>query len=222
MEVIKWKLGNYDGVLVDCRGQSGDVALLWEKSSQISLLSCSSHHIDVMVEGVGSHEAWHFTGIYGWAESSHKTKTCELIKDIHRNSDLPWLMGGDLNEILYNFEKKGGSLKSQYILDSFRETLEECGLYNLGFTGYEFTWKNRREKGAVIEERLDRLWTSIEWSVLFPDAEVLHLNEDLSDHLPLFLKLNPARMRSEKGRRRFMFENMWVQEESCRQVVQDA
>ena len=65
MEVIKWKLGNYDGVLVDCRGQSGDVALLWEKSSQISLLSCSSHHIDVMVEGVGSHEAWRFTGIYG-------------------------------------------------------------------------------------------------------------------------------------------------------------
>jgi len=111
MEVIKKKLGNYDGVSVGCRGRSGGVALLWEKSSQISLLSCSSHHIDVMVEGVGSQDSWRFTGICGWAETSHKTKTCELIKDIHRNSDLPWLLGGDLNEILFNFEKKGGRFK---------------------------------------------------------------------------------------------------------------
>jgi len=104
-------------------------------------------------------------------------------------------LGGDLNEILFNFEKKGGGLKSQYILDTFRETLEDCGLYDFSFTGYEFTWENRREAGAVIEQRLDRFYVSIEWSVLFSDAEVIHLNENLSDHLPLLLKLNLAQVR---------------------------
>jgi len=219
VEAIKYKLGSYDGVAVDCRGRSGGVALLWEKTTQVSLLSYSLHHIDVIVEGVGSHNSWRFTGIYGWAETSQKIKTCELIKDIHHDADIPWLLGGDLNEILFNFEKKGGAIKNQHVLDAFRETLEECGLYDLGFKGYEFTWENRREGGDVIEERLDRYCASMEWSVMFPDAEVLHLDERLSDHLSLLLKLKPVQVRRGKGRRRFMFENMWVQEDSCRQVV---
>jgi len=70
-----------------------------------------------------------------------------MIKYIHRDSDLPWLLGGDLNEILFNFEKKGGSIKSWNVLDAFDGTLEECGLYDSGYSGYEFTWEKRREDG---------------------------------------------------------------------------
>ena len=151
MDNIKRKIGNYNGIAVDSRGRSGGVALLWDKAINVSLLSCSSHHIDVSIQDVGGSIAWRFTGVYGWAESQNKTKTCELLSAIHRNSELPWLVGGDLNEILFNFEKKGGSHKSQYILDLFRDTLEECGLYDLGFKGYEFTWENRRAEGEVIE-----------------------------------------------------------------------
>ena len=73
----------------------------------------------------------------------------------------------------------------------------------------------------MVEEKLDCFLASIEWFVLFPDAEVLHLNENLSDHLPLLLKLKKAQVRRGKGSRRFMFENMWVQEESCGQVVKE-
>ena len=100
--------------------------MLSEKTTQITLLSCSSHHIDVIVDGVGSHNPWCFIG------TSQKTKTCEIIKDIHRDSNLPWLLRGDLNEILFNFEKKEGAIKSQHILDFFGETLEGCGLYDFG------------------------------------------------------------------------------------------
>ena len=220
MDSVKRKLGHLDGIAVDCRGRSGGVALLWEKSTKVSLLSCSSHHIDVAVQDVGGQESWRFTGIYGWAESANKSKTCELLADLHQHSNLPWLVGGDLNEVLYNFEKKGGGQKSQHILDLFRDTLEGCGLYDLGFTGYEFTWENRRGAGAVIEERLDGFCASTEWSALFPEAEVRHLDECFSDHLPIFLKLMGSRVRYRSGRKRFRFENMWIQEESCRQIIQ--
>ena len=94
-------------------------------------------------------------------------------------------------------------------------------MYNLGFSVYEFTWENRREDEEVVEEILDRFYISIEWSITFPNAEVLHLNENLSDHLPLFLKIKHAQVRHVKGNRHFMFENMWVQEESCRQVIKE-
>jgi len=41
MDLVKNRLGNYNGVYVDCRGRSGVLALLWETSIQITLLSCS-------------------------------------------------------------------------------------------------------------------------------------------------------------------------------------
>lgn len=132
------------------------------------------------------------------------------------------LLGGDLNEILYNFEKKGCPVKSRTVLDAFCGTLEECGLFDLGFTGYEFMWENRRENDAIVEERLDRFCALVEWSVLFLDAEVLHLDENLSDHLPLLLKLKRIQARKGRGKRRFMFENMWIQEDSCRETVKTA
>ena len=56
---------------------------------------------------------------------------------------------------------------------------------------------------------------------MFPYAEVLHLNENLSDHLPLFLKLKQAQVRHGKRRSRFMFEKKWVQKESCRQLIKE-
>jgi len=51
MEAIKRKLGNYNGVSVDSRGRSGGVAMLWDKSTNVTLSSRSSHHIDVMYRG---------------------------------------------------------------------------------------------------------------------------------------------------------------------------
>ena len=180
------------------------------------------HHIDVIVTDLGSQNPWRFTGLYGWSDTSLKARTCELILDLRQHSSLPWLIGGDLNEVFFHSEKKGGAPKSQSTLDMFCTTFEDCGLYDLGFTGYQFTWGNRRMDGEIIEERLDRFCACVEWSSLFPDAHVSHLDEDFSDHLPLLLKLRRTPAPSRRGSKRFMFENMWIQEESCEQVVKEA
>ena len=37
----------------------------------------------------------------------------------------------------------GGTPKCQSILARFCETVEECGLLDLGYNGYDFTWDNR-------------------------------------------------------------------------------
>ncbi|KAJ8425779.1 hypothetical protein Cgig2_020917 [Carnegiea gigantea] len=51
---------------------------------------------------------------------------------------------------------------------------------------------------------------------------VKHLDEKLSDHLLIMLKLNDVHRAFDQWRRRFKFENIWATEEGCRRVVEEA
>jgi hypothetical protein len=55
---------------------------------------------------------------------------------------------GDLNDMLPGDEKIGGTPKSYDHLG--RDVEVECGLSDLGFIGYPFTWTNGRE-GTNVE-----------------------------------------------------------------------
>ena len=201
------KFGEYGGVFVDCAGRSEGLAMLWHTSLKLSLLSKSLHHIDIIVERWEGVEPWSFTGVYGWAERGLKINTCVMMKDLSPHSELPWLVGGDFNEVFYNYEKSGGAAKNQVVLDTFCATFEECGLCDLGYSGYAFTWDNRRADSAVVEERLDWFCGSLEWSLLFPEAEVLHLDEH-QDHLPILLRTQKTARERRKLGRGFRFKNM--------------
>ncbi|KAL5791779.1 hypothetical protein ACOSP7_000373 [Xanthoceras sorbifolium] len=64
-------------------------------------------------------------------------------------SGLPWIIGGDFNEILRSEEKLGGLVRSHRAMDSFREVVDDCNLIDMGFKGSLFTWSNRQD---VIEK----------------------------------------------------------------------
>ncbi|KAA3476967.1 reverse transcriptase [Gossypium australe] len=82
-------------------------------------------HIDVEVfaDGVGNH--WRLTSFYGLSYAQNKTDSWRLLRDLGCVQDLPWLVCGDFNEILYAFMKLGG----------FREMKREWRLL-------EMLWRN--------------------------------------------------------------------------------
>ena len=49
MEEIGRQFGHFFGVYVDAKGRAGGLALLWNKSVHLNILSYSSHHIDVEI-----------------------------------------------------------------------------------------------------------------------------------------------------------------------------
>ncbi|KAJ8431934.1 hypothetical protein Cgig2_017420 [Carnegiea gigantea] len=91
----------------------GGLALLWMKTTSVSLLSCSANHVDIAIKWSTDAEECRFTGLYGFLEKENKLKTCDLLFDLRLHSALPWSVGGDFNEILFNYEKKGGQTKPQ-------------------------------------------------------------------------------------------------------------
>lgn len=47
------------------KGESGGLALLWDKSTSLTILSYSSNHIDANVQLMDSSHLWRFTDFMG-------------------------------------------------------------------------------------------------------------------------------------------------------------
>lgn len=127
---------------VSREGLGGGLAMLWNPDINVEIKSYSKHHVDVVVHSEkGSY--WRCIGIYGHPESDQKKHTWELLRRLAALSFLPWLCFGDFNEVLNLNEKSGGRDRRASMVIDFREAIRDCGLMDLGSTGYPFTWSNR-------------------------------------------------------------------------------
>lgn len=206
---------------IDRGGRRGGLVLLWNQNINIDIKSYSSYHIDALIRDDSSSECWRFSGIYGWAEDQFKWRTWNLIDTLAVNNTLAWVCLGDFNEILFNSEKRGGNVRRESRMADFRECLERNGLYDLGFFGNQYTWSNQQSGHNNIQERLDRVVANSIWMTKFPCYGVTHLARFLSDHAALFLNWKPppvARARRKKSKL-FRFEERWLQEDMCGEII---
>ncbi|XP_075483551.1 uncharacterized protein LOC142523704 [Primulina tabacum] len=162
---------------VECEGRKGGLVLLWKDMYDIKICSFFSGHIDCIVSA--EQKFWRFTGFYGNPVTSLRYTSWQLLSKLYQIPELqqlPWLVGGDFNEIIFDSEKYGGSLKPQSQMTAFSDTINGCLLSDLNFKGDKFTWCSKRHNGDNIFERLDRFLGNAEWQMLFPLAEVTHLD----------------------------------------------
>jgi hypothetical protein len=68
-------------------------------------------------------------------------------------------------------------------------TLSALELKKLYLNGRRFTWSNERERPTL--EKLDRVFSTVEWDALYPDAFLSAMSTGPSDHCPLVLNLSP-------------------------------
>lgn len=169
-----------------------------------------------MCEQIGK---WRYTGFYGCPERERRQESWNLLRTLATESDLPWCVLGDFNDMLFDFEKQGGRPQPRSLLEGFTNTIIDCRLEDLGFNGCEFTWERSRGIAKWIQERLDMGLTNQRWRQLFPNAEVLVLEVSTSDHLPLILQLH-SQVYVPKSKR-FWFENVWIREPECKNLIQN-
>uniref|UniRef100_A0A803PV21 Reverse transcriptase n=1 Tax=Cannabis sativa TaxID=3483 RepID=A0A803PV21_CANSA len=210
---------NFAGAFsVDAQGKSGGVALLWRVEGDVNLLGFGQNYIDASVMG-GNKGNWRLTGLYGEPNRSLRRNTWTLMKILRNRSTLPWCIVGDLNNVTSQSDKRGGNPYPNWLVDGFCETLDACGLVDLELNGYPFTWEKGRGTNAWIEVRIDRAVVSQNWLDLFPIAKLLNLEVSTSDHCPLLLMLD--NVIQVVAIRSFKFENSWLREPMCLQIVKE-
>lgn len=116
MQNVLQQFDEFTGVFADSRGRSCGVGMLWKRDMSVDFLSSSINHIDVKLKWRLDGPERRFTGIYGYPENYNKLKTCNLILDLQADSLLPWLIGGDLSEVLFDFEMEGGPMNRKTFL----------------------------------------------------------------------------------------------------------
>uniref|UniRef100_A0A803P3Y4 Reverse transcriptase domain-containing protein n=1 Tax=Cannabis sativa TaxID=3483 RepID=A0A803P3Y4_CANSA len=131
----------------------------------------------------------------------------------------PWALVGDLNVLLLSEDKSGGRTFVPRDGSILRRFLFETGGVDLGFFGCKFTWKNKRQSGGLIRERLDRALVDTEWINLFPRGGVRNLPILSSDHDPI---LFDSVMERSRGSTPFKFYEAWFKEGSCLEIIQQA
>ncbi|CAM8972072.1 unnamed protein product [Rhodiola kirilowii] len=160
MEQVRIQLGFECGFSVERNGRSDGLALWWKKNLNISVKRYSDYHIDTIVE----HESpFRVTLFYGQPMVNRRAETWELLRSLSADWDLPWLVFGDFNEVLFGWEVKG-------------------------FRGSTFTFSNKRKGIFETKARLDRALANQDWRNLFPAAEVIYEISGMSDHSPIVIK----------------------------------
>lgn len=120
-------------------------------------------------------------------KSNQRQRTWDLIRRLHMESCLPWFLGSDFNEILSNSQKTGGCLRVPRHMGILNSTPTECGLADMGYDSFPWTWSNGRVHPNTVRCRLDRVCANTKTFTLFTSAHVVHIDQPGSDHIPVLL-----------------------------------
>lgn len=169
-------------------------------------------------------KTWRFTCFYDFSEASKKKDSWDLIRNLCGINNLRWVLGGDFNEILWNFEKSGGINRVDCVMQDFRTCLNDCGLKYLGYPGDIYTWCNRRRVGCQIFEHLDRFISNLDFSNIAGNLYVNHLHWSRSDHraIKLVLNFNSIPYQNRFKARTFKFEEFWASNKNCGDIISNS
>ncbi|CAL2239107.1 unnamed protein product [Prunus armeniaca] len=222
MERVKHRLGMHMAFVVKWVGMGGGLMMLCKYGWSMNLLSSSVGHIDVIIHSPNG-DAFHVTGFYGHHEAHSRKHSWELLRRLHHGVNGPWLVLGDFNEVLSAEEQRGCRERPIGQMTQLKNAIRDCSLISLPFKGYPFTWAGRRNESIMTEVRLDIGLANADLLNRFPDLLIQHLDTVGSDHKPILLNVstNLPQQQGRKNARGFQFEQMWVQEASCEEVVKE-
>lgn len=183
-------------------------------------MSYGDRYIDVLIHETPQSVMWRDTFMYGEPKSEDMHLMWELLRRIKPRSQAPWLMIGDFNEAIWQFEhfSRTHRSESERLMLDFREVLSHCDLHDLGFARTPWPYDNKQVGERNVKVRLDRAAACPAWSAGFPEAKLSHIASSTSNHCQLLVQLVSS-MKHKTGRKCLRYEIMWEREESLAEEI---
>ncbi|KAM6577279.1 hypothetical protein CsatB_029116 [Cannabis sativa] len=115
-------------------------------------------------------------------------------------------------------DKHGGNRYPRGLIEGFLQALSDCDLIDMEIIGHPYTWEKNRGGSNWIEVRLNRVLINSRWFRKFSNAKLYNRHHSTSDHSPIFLE--PEALVQMGGIRSFKFENAWLKEPMCYEIIQ--
>jgi hypothetical protein len=218
---LRSRLGLNKSFVVDGQGKGGGLVLFWDDSINIKILLYECHYIDTLIWDAEHNAHWRGTFVYGEPHTHSRGEMWELLKRLKPLYDAPWMLIGDFNEAMWSFKQFSSRRRPARQMQAFRDALNHCDVYDLGFIGLPWTFDNKQKGEKNVKVRLDKVVASPSWKDWFKDARVRHLVSSRSDHLPILLDLLDG---TDQGKplRISRYELMWEREESLSSEIERA
>jgi hypothetical protein len=134
-EDFRYMLGFDSCLAVNSTGRSGDLTLYWNSSFNCTVINYSTNHIFVRIDDPAK-RAWQFTWYYGFPEGGRRQNAWDFLRGLAMDTSLPWCIGGDFNDILFEHEKSGSVDRAAWLINGFRQAVTDSGLFDVPLVGY--------------------------------------------------------------------------------------
>ena len=143
--------------VVDPVGKAGSLAILWKRELQVNKVLFTSFTIELLIEDNEAKIDWWCICTY--ASSSVGVRR-EQWKVATRRSILwgkYWAIMGDLNDIISNNEKWGGTQRVKVRFQDFNSFINSNELVDVRYEGIPCIWSNNLGNEGEVKERIDRI-----------------------------------------------------------------
>jgi len=207
------KFANSFAILPAAQTRGGILLAVNEDFFDLSDIQSSTNAITATITMRADRIQWQITVVYGPQRDEEKIQFLQELKSVPPPAHDRWLILGDFN-LIYQAEDKNNSNLNRRLMNSFKATLDALRLKEVKLNGHRFTWSNEQANPTLT--KIDRIFCTLEWDLLFPACFLHSLPSLMSDHTPLLLQGDL----DHRPNTFFQFENLWTTMPGFHEMVQ--
>ncbi|XP_070022230.1 uncharacterized protein [Nicotiana sylvestris] len=148
------------------------------------------------------------TVIYGYNTCEQRKYLWGTLKELAQGINMPWLIVGDFNAVLYPQDKLFGNPVQYVEIKDFTDYIHDLLLNEVKWPGDYYTWTNEQQSSDRICSRLDKAFGNHEWMMRWGYKVMEYDVPLISDHAPVFfsLKINQSNVKVP-----FKIFNSWAE-----------
>jgi exonuclease III len=181
----------------------------------MSEVSTSNNTVSATITLLADGTSWTMTGAYGPQSEQDKIAFLDEILQLQPLVRDRWILLGDFNLIVKAADKSNSRINRR-LMGKFKTVIDSLMLKEMRLNGRRFTWSNEQQNPT--HTKIDHVFCSNDWEMLFPAAHLQALPTMCSDHCPLFLQGDTTAPNANF----FKFEQFWLKMHGFQETVQAA